>query len=126
MKRFSLYLHPGICWKVNIVLHRSRASVRRARRRLGKSKTHHAIEGFCHEWPTAQSDTTGILAEIHLYSGCDRGTIIHECAHAVLHASSVLRIDLNNGWGNETFAQMCEHLTEGTLHGVNMDFRKKT
>lgn len=110
LKTFTVYAHVGLCWKIRVVLYRSRAAMRRARRRLGKTRQHHAIEGFCWELPADKSERHGVLAEIHLYKDCTRGTVVHESAHAALHAASVLRIDLNHNWGNETMAQMIEQI----------------
>lgn len=120
MKIFTLNCHPGMSWTVRVVVHRSRAALRRHRARLEHVREIKAIEGFFHEWPASRWGDRCIIGEIHLFRRGSQATVIHECAHAAVWLACVLKLDLNHQWGNETFVQTVEHITDGTLHGIKL------
>lgn len=124
MKTFTLNCHPGMCWRIRAVIHPTRAALRRHRGQINPKGKPHAIEGFFHEWPEAMWKNH-IIGEIHLFRQTSQATVIHEAAHAAIWLCCIIKLDLNHTWGNETFAQIVEHIADGTLHGLKMDFRRK-
>lgn len=122
MKSFTLNPHPASTLRIRVFIHPSKRAMD-ATRQKGASKSYSA---YCRQFGYDDRFRTGLLAELHFRRGdTKRNIIVHEAAHAAIHYLHVIMLDTKHQLGDEHLAEAMEHIVEGVINGIAMDFRRK-
>lgn len=87
-RKFTLEFHRKSAHRVGLVIHESRAAMRRDLKRRGHD-TWQTTEACC--WQCGKIPEDNVIAEMHF--GADRLTLdslAHECCHAAFHRSKLI------------------------------------